>query len=583
MSEPWMKKRRSNSCFSLALVSCSLLLAGTASAAPFRVCGITLNSSDEFNAFRTIFRGPGVEFEELTASADPGVPNDVSWWNTACATAKPCDVVVLSGHFAGDFFGDEQRAKLPLRTLERSACANDCGSILRSPGEVYLFGCNTLSDKSRDRRTDEEYRVALRRHGFDAGQSDEILEHRYGEFGAAYGDRLRSVFSSTSRLYGFSSIAPLGHDSGPRLLRALGREADLPARVRSDRARVMAGMPLIPNLPLLEEFRGTSLTESFPVKSGARSASFCALDRTDRTRDEVRIEIQSVLEGDRLMEALPLVLDLYFERGLDSVPATDWNFRMGSDAVHSRLRAMLSDLARSSLGVRLRAMLYALGGMNDFDFRASVVQYAHSLLGSGPSAEAADRICSLPPSAMHALQPADFPASDSFLITPAGASILSCLNFTTAPRFYDRAVALLESTRSPDLRKRLLWGVAAVASRALYAPGERVRTDHRLTTDEHAINRAVIQNYRANPDVSSILYSFIPGRDLTSAEHAFIAEILVHGPQAFNGWEYSRLVRVAAASNIRDAAVTEVVRHHRNHPRVSSAAAEYFAISEARP
>ncbi len=549
----------------LAGVAC---LGLTSAKASYRVCGITLNSSDEMNVFRKALAGPGVEFEELTASADSGNPDDTSWWTTACKKTLPCDDLVISGHFAGDFFGDSHRAKLPLRTLEQSACAGDCPSVLAAPKNVFLFGCNTLADKSRDQRSNAEFRQVLLRDGFTTDAADEVIEHRYGTLGSAFRERLAFVFRNAANLFGFSSVAPLGHESAPRLAEYFQTQPHSPS----------APPEMIDGPALLRSFRGTSFAVIHPNAGSIAPRDFCEITRKDLTPDEAKHAVEERLAGPNFLSDLPLMLDVFFEQHLDRRAPSDWAFPGGAIAVYQRLEGLLPSLRHSSFGVKVRALLFSIGGLPRENLRAFTLEYVNGLVTENLGLAAVSGVCALPEPARATLAAADFPVSNAFLRNPNGNAILSCLDFLRDARFYESAIRILGDHPSELLQRRILWGLQDQSDHALYSEDEKIRTDHFLTPDERAINRSVMDAYRKVPEVSSILYSFVPGNNLDPRERAFLGEILNAGPGAFTGWEYARILRVAGASGLRDELFRSIVRRYENLPRVSSAARDYFNL-----
>jgi hypothetical protein len=88
---------------------------------------------------------------------------------------------------------------------------------LRRPKEVFLFGCNTLATKEKDRRTPEEYLRVLLADGIPRTEAERIVEARYGGLGDSFSDRMRRIFSGAPNIYGFDSIGPSGKTATPFL------------------------------------------------------------------------------------------------------------------------------------------------------------------------------------------------------------------------------------------------------------------------------------------------------------------------------------------------------------------------------
>lgn len=180
------------------------------------VCSATINSSEEINTFKKNFNPQLWNFVELAANSGAKAGED--WFHNACRQKVQCDVLILSGHFGGSFWGDKSKQTLSLDTMENSSCEQDCSGILKRPAEVFLFGCNTLAGKEKDSRTPEEYEQALIDHsGMSRAQAQQVVAYRYSLYGNTFSDRMTHVFSKTKRIYGFSSISPTGRTIQPFL------------------------------------------------------------------------------------------------------------------------------------------------------------------------------------------------------------------------------------------------------------------------------------------------------------------------------------------------------------------------------
>ena len=190
------------------------------------VCTITINSSDEREVFQSYLEDD-FNFVELTefGAQNEGTLDSTSygyftsnkndWLAEACKQGVECDVLVISGHFGGSFFGSSNK-HLALEELQRRSCQKACDGILKKPKEVFLFGCNTMAGKSPDHRTPEEYARVLMEDGFSRRLAEEVSAFRYSPIGQQTKQRMRQVFPH-SRIYGFHSQAPLGKRLTPRL------------------------------------------------------------------------------------------------------------------------------------------------------------------------------------------------------------------------------------------------------------------------------------------------------------------------------------------------------------------------------
>ena len=186
------------------------------------VCTITINSSEEKEVFKSYLEEE-FNFVELTDFDSKGQSgNQGSWLRSrsdwfvgACKAGVECDILVVSGHFGGSFFGSSGY-RLSLSELQRRSCQKMCDGILKKPREVFLFGCNTTAGKSPDHRSPEEYTRVLMEDGFSRRQAEQVSAFRYSPIGEKAKERVQQVFPH-SRIYGFHSLAPSGKNITPRL------------------------------------------------------------------------------------------------------------------------------------------------------------------------------------------------------------------------------------------------------------------------------------------------------------------------------------------------------------------------------
>lgn len=183
-------------------------------AAPKNICTVTLNSNEEAELFKKHLNPADWNFIELTQNALNDQDNQ--WLQKSCEKKIKCDVLVVSGHFGGTFFG-KSPFRLSVDDLEAASCDANCSGIIHEPKEVFLFGCNTLASKDKDRRTPQEYMRVLLEDGFSQAQASQIVSFRYSGFGDSFKTKMTQIFAKTPRIYGFSSIGPSGKTVEPYL------------------------------------------------------------------------------------------------------------------------------------------------------------------------------------------------------------------------------------------------------------------------------------------------------------------------------------------------------------------------------
>ena len=129
-----------------------LLFATNSLAEKINFCSITLNSSDEINFFKKNLPQKQFNFIELT---DETTDFETDWMEKSCQrnSTTQCDILLISGHFAGEvFFGVKRNSGRRVFThhLLDKVCNQTCDHILKSPKLVFLFGGHTLSSQEEE-------------------------------------------------------------------------------------------------------------------------------------------------------------------------------------------------------------------------------------------------------------------------------------------------------------------------------------------------------------------------------------------------------------------------------------------------
>lgn len=199
----------------------SSTLAFTARAEKTHVCSITLNSNDEIELLKRRLDPNFYEFRELVPQNQEG-KYVFGWFNTACESNYRCDVLVISGHFGGHFFGETSPYTLDIEQMHRASCQQTCTNILSAPKDVYLLGCNTLASKAKgsDGRDFDSYYNVLLDYGYSNENAFSIAAMRFSPIATTFGEKMRQIFSGKDkRILGFSFVSPLG-STNARLMEA---------------------------------------------------------------------------------------------------------------------------------------------------------------------------------------------------------------------------------------------------------------------------------------------------------------------------------------------------------------------------
>lgn len=182
-------------------------------AALLTVCTVTVNSADERDAFREFLPADKYQFVELVERGRP------DWLASSCKKGVSCDVLVVSGHFAGtEFYSSkpQNNETLPVDEMERVACSDSCPDLFSRLQEVYLFGCDTLKPEPVVSATPEIVR-GLVRSGLPRADAERFARGFSERHAENARDRMRRVFPNVPVIYGFSALAPYGRTAGPML------------------------------------------------------------------------------------------------------------------------------------------------------------------------------------------------------------------------------------------------------------------------------------------------------------------------------------------------------------------------------
>lgn len=212
------------------------------------VCSMTFNSADEKQLFSKHLTPIGYKQVELVPDS-----KDPNWFKKACESNVSCDILVVSGHFGGLFFG-ESSSTISLAELISAKEKGTCANILDKPKSVFLMGCNTLASKSPDHRSVNDYLYVLVGDGFPLNLAEEVAASRYLSFGQSMSEFMTSIFNKSQMVAGFDSTGPLGAQAAPKLERAF-RETTLADKNNTG----------ISKTALLNAFKGTNLRVVTPT------------------------------------------------------------------------------------------------------------------------------------------------------------------------------------------------------------------------------------------------------------------------------------------------------------------------------
>jgi len=416
---------------------------------------VGLNEPDEVNVFRSHLDLDRFELVDIRAPA-PREGSDTtgaSWLLDACTPELRCDLVVLSGEFAGGFFG--RGGSLSLQAMEEASCQERCAGLFRKPQEAFLLACNTLASKSQDSRTPEGYLRVLLDHGFDRALAERVVELRYGPLGPSFRESLRRIFAGVPRIYGFSSVAPRGEFSAAMLERYLHARPDYSATLARETGQ---------NAALRTAFAGTSLIQTTGLaatEAGAKDRDYiCALyDESRSLAERLRVAYGLVLRPDAL-RFIPTLQVFLSRHPPESFGGTERSVFVGiqtADSARDAVLELVNRLDVSALRLELAHFAALVGWVEPAELHALAAEGTAELLRGSLTAESVDVMCAI---TKHESLRDDFNADDipaQLYADAQGLRLLACLA-PSDPRVSPR---VLPGLRSPDPDQRQ-WAAYAL-------------------------------------------------------------------------------------------------------------------------
>jgi len=360
-------------------------------------CGLTLNSSTEFDLFRKTY-GQSIDkarFIELTDYIAPSLGGDSKksprqWLKKACEAGVKCDVLIISGHFAGDFFGRSQ-ISLPLEDLEEVSCLRECDGIFKQPKEVFLLGCNTMAGKGVRTESMESYIQRLTEHYSDQfshpSQIERVAAFRYLPFGLSYAERMRRIFDKPVKLYGFDATAPTGNQIAPLLnhyFKMVGPSYD---------KHLMSLKKGTKNQKLATVLKGSTFVEMDQAPRGY--APVCVMKNANMTKEERLAWIERSLLTEDWISFAPAI-SRYFKEVIDITSSQVVDNKVNqifqrirtNKAIYDRVVGTLKDPRFKNI-VSIRFELVRLLEVLGFDSAQLKENYRGMIISSFPTSAAA--------------------------------------------------------------------------------------------------------------------------------------------------------------------------------------------------
>lgn len=320
------------------------------------ICTVTLNSEDEKFTFKKRL-GDKANFIELASSEASS--QGWGWFRNSCKKLKAqlpaggaCDVILISGHFAGTFFGNKA-PNLSVEELEDLSCNDECPEFFKKSTEVFLMGCNTLASKDPVGRTEEEYRAALHTHPeLSASQIDQIVNFLYGSIGATMESRMRRIFYSEKPLliYGFHSKGPLGPRARPSLENYL---LDVPNYANHlqdiSQRRILKNVPLARNMSEFNFHQVGGISAQDPEMH--LRENICSLYRRQLPRLQKLLKVQELISSPQRVEYIPSMATFFRQNKVATFSSEEmevFNQIHSMESVRMEVMSLVKSLEKST-------------------------------------------------------------------------------------------------------------------------------------------------------------------------------------------------------------------------------------------
>ena len=407
------------------------------------VCTITVNSSDEKEAFRRHLSPADYQFVELVERGRP------DWLASACRKQVRCDMLIVSGHFNGtEFFSDRLDTSefLPVQEMERASCNASCSSLFSHLKEVYLFGCNTLNPET-SRTLPSEIERTLVRFGYTPAEADRVSKDQARRYVESNRDVTRRVFPNVPVIYGFSARAPVGPTAGSLLNRSLQPASDRPGSGGMSR-RVLAS------------FSSNSMAAVGGMRAGEAHSSYreeaCRFV-DERLSPAQKLDfVHAILRRDPpeariFLDRIERFLPTLSEDERKESPAAEALGAIGRDqAARERFIRFARDTDQAPVRARMMAVARDLGWLSTDDYRAELMQMIGDMLERETvSAADVDLVCTLNDG--HLLDGELDRLEPSLRTTnrTGHAAVLACLG---SPEYHDQMLVALSSPVDTDVR-----------------------------------------------------------------------------------------------------------------------------------
>lgn len=439
----------------------TLLGAWVPAAAKSTVCTITVNSDDEREVFKRWLPQDRFEFVELVEHGRS------DWLSRSCRRGVRCDLLIVSGHFAGtEFYSSkpDRPESLPVEEIERAQCGGTCPGLFGNLKEVYLFGCDSLKPEPVRSAMPEIVR-GLERAGATGEEAQRVARNLSVRYGEASRDTMRRLFPNVPVIYGFASLAPYGRVAGP-MLESFFRGGET--------AGIGTGSA---NERLLRLFAPASMVLGRGQREDDAHADFRA-EACRALDDRLGPGMHVGLQHERLARPMPELRMAFpaierFFAGVPEATRADPAYRTAMDALaadtstRSHYLAITRDTTDPALRLRMLELARAVGWLDEAQHVAEKMLTVRDVLAAGTLTYGeVDLVCAL------RLEPRPF--GDGPLISPAATAGL-------APKVLVAHAAARACMGEAQARGRVLKALASADEEAVHVAQTYLR--HHPITD----------------------------------------------------------------------------------------------------
>jgi hypothetical protein len=434
----------------LGLLSAFCLLGSPSWARP-TVCTVAINSTDEIEVFKKHL-SKDFDFIELTKYQPSGNSSDTSaWFGSACEAGVQCDVLLISGHFGGSFFGTKSGLTLPLEIITERSCRRTCDGMLKKPKEVFLFGCNTLGTKQGgDHRPTEEYIQVLVGHGQGYAEAQRNAAVLHSPFGQGFADQMQRAFEGVGAIYGFDGIGPSGANVRASLDQYFQKVGDY--------QKHLEGVTTANNQVLASVMKQYTFVQKSSLQTN--STSYDVKQNICKIHDDQTPTGDRIATIHRLLQDAPVLYAPSAGKVLANLSYVDANQSKEKSSLitdiglRDKLWTLVSDMKGLAFSqVELLKLMKSAGWIDKEELEKQIA----AILKPGLSpldVTTADLYCSATEDKSEKLNiPIRFEDIGFTQATPAAkATLVSCIK-TTDPRFTDMALSLLKGKLSDPMQK----------------------------------------------------------------------------------------------------------------------------------